>query len=453
MSVQIPNAVKWQWYGDKGWADYDKKVVDNMEEEFQEKKSKKIKVDKERYVDIDFKSGADIKKNFNGMEKEENLVGIQRRYDDEMKRRAVRRVTPDIFSSEIVIVCLPKKSKEPLERAITLYQGLVPAKLTKKVTAVVANEKYFDDFEDELNSAKEFDIPIVSSDFITDSIEAGKTVSRTKYILKVKKRKKEPEEEEEGPPKKKKADSDEETSSKAKYEMKEGSQWMGVCSYKLEKKHYPFSLSVKKVKSQGKDSFQIKGVVEWPTLNGASTKFKGEIDGKTFNFKEYEILKGKDEVEVPTNYKGKFADASTINGKVDLADLEGEEISFALNLVNKKSSSSDDQFSMLKEKAEFKGECYQTFPFNLTITSRKDESVTGTIKWPSFGNTKTKFKGKIENDNVLVFEEHDILEGDGVEVPVSYSGKLSKEKLLEGKFGPNVNKNQVTGTFKLFLDK
>lgn len=332
MPLQIPNAVKWQWYNDKTWANFDTKLMDNLETEYTKNKTKKIKVDKERFVDVDFKSEAEIRKNFNGMEKETGLIGIQRRYDDEMKRRAVRRVVPDLFSKETFAILLPKKEKEPLKEAIELYQGLVCEKILKKVTFIVSDSSELDDYESELETAKEHDIDVVSVDFILDSIRDSKLVSPSKYKLKVKKRKKE--DQEEGPPKKvKKDESPQKSSSSSHEEMKDGTECMGVCSYKLEKKHYPVKMTVEKTNTKPDGKVKVSGLIEWPTLNGATTRFKGKIDGKVFTFKEYEVVKGKEEVEVPTSYLGKFTDKETIDGRVNIADLEGEEVSFNFKLT------------------------------------------------------------------------------------------------------------------------
>lgn len=42
-------------------------------------------MDNERFVDFAFKDLKEIQSNFNNMDHEKNLVGIQRRFDDESK--------------------------------------------------------------------------------------------------------------------------------------------------------------------------------------------------------------------------------------------------------------------------------------------------------------------------------------------------------------------------------
>lgn len=47
-----PTAVQWSWRGDQNnWINYDAKTNTLLEDEYQ-KKSKKIKTDKERFVDL-----------------------------------------------------------------------------------------------------------------------------------------------------------------------------------------------------------------------------------------------------------------------------------------------------------------------------------------------------------------------------------------------------------------
>jgi hypothetical protein len=78
---------------------------------------------------------AQIKKNFYCVDCEsKDLVGIQRRYDDEMKRRAVRRVVPAIFKGMNFVVALDDDElSEKVQRAITAYKGGLKPQITKRV--------------------------------------------------------------------------------------------------------------------------------------------------------------------------------------------------------------------------------------------------------------------------------------------------------------------------------
>lgn len=107
VAVVLPVGAKWQWYSDKGWVPFAAATAKTLEAEYA-KKAKKVKVDAERFVDFDFKSEDDIRSNFINFEKEKNLVGVQRRYDDLNKRRAVRREAPLFFKKEVVFVSNPE---------------------------------------------------------------------------------------------------------------------------------------------------------------------------------------------------------------------------------------------------------------------------------------------------------------------------------------------------------
>jgi hypothetical protein len=63
-----------------------------------------------------------------------DLVGIQRRYDDEMKRRAVRREAPAIFKGLTFVVALEDEDlTQKVHSAIEAYKGTLKASITKRV--------------------------------------------------------------------------------------------------------------------------------------------------------------------------------------------------------------------------------------------------------------------------------------------------------------------------------
>jgi len=95
-SVTDVTAVLWYWRGDNGWIKYDDASALKLEVNFSAGKEK-IPVDNERFIDCSL-GLAEIKKNFHNVDApDKELVGVQRRYDDEMKRRAVRREIPNSF--------------------------------------------------------------------------------------------------------------------------------------------------------------------------------------------------------------------------------------------------------------------------------------------------------------------------------------------------------------------
>ena len=105
---------KWLWKDDSGWIEYDKKIAKKLEKAFRDKETE-CAVDKERYVD------------FSAM--------LQRRFDDKMKRRNVKREKVEPFKKEVFFILgkLGGKKDEEIKDDIELAGGLVAPTLNKKV--------------------------------------------------------------------------------------------------------------------------------------------------------------------------------------------------------------------------------------------------------------------------------------------------------------------------------
>ena len=89
---------------------------------------------------------------------------------------------------------------------------------------------------------------------------------------------------------------------------------------------YPLMMTIK-------DSVgvHVEGTICWPTLSNAMTKFRGDVNGRVLTFVEYEIIRGSDQVEVPTKYQIEFDDTfRSAKGKV----LEGESASLSLESLS-----------------------------------------------------------------------------------------------------------------------
>jgi hypothetical protein len=98
--------------------------------------SKKIKCDDQRFLDLKFATIGEVRKQVH--HDDANLVGLQRRYDDESRRRAVRRVVPELFAAETFHVV---GDDAELVDNMARYGGLISKKFVKKtVTAVVVVE-------------------------------------------------------------------------------------------------------------------------------------------------------------------------------------------------------------------------------------------------------------------------------------------------------------------------
>jgi len=235
------------------------------------------------------------------------------------------------------------------------------------------------------------------------------------------------------------------------------SAWIGVCSYGAGD-DFPFQMHVTGVSGK-----QVSGTILWPSLNGATTKFRGQIEGNKFTFEEYEAITGEDDVQIPSNYEGTFSKESTkMTGKVvthdgDGGDSDHDDDGATFNLALIKDDQADTDASdkpkdktALSEGQKYQGTSFVEYPFTIKIVKRKGPLVEGTIKW-ALQKSKTKFKGKINNDE-LTFEEYEIAEKgeeeDGVKVPMLYSGKIETAS-ISGTFGPTVSATKGKFTIKL----
>jgi hypothetical protein len=98
-------------------------------------------------------------------------------------------------------------------------------------------------------------------------------------------------------------------------------------------------------------------------------------------------------------------------------------------------------FSWIQKGAKYTGKCTQEFSFDASITKMdtKNGEFEGTFLWPSLENTKTAIKGKLIDDAITI-DEMEVIEGDGVEVPMHYSGKVvavdhdPKRRKIEGTY-------------------
>eukprot|EP00027_Filamoeba_sp_ATCC50430_P006946 CAMPEP_0168558966 /NCGR_PEP_ID=MMETSP0413-20121227/10261_1 /TAXON_ID=136452 /ORGANISM="Filamoeba nolandi, Strain NC-AS-23-1" /LENGTH=489 /DNA_ID=CAMNT_0008590141 /DNA_START=40 /DNA_END=1509 /DNA_ORIENTATION=+ len=479
-----PTAVEWTWRGDQNnWIAFDADQTAFFEGEFQ-KGSKKIRVDKERFLDLSL-SHDQVLKNFGKLDDDEHVIGMQRRYDDENKRRAIRRVVPEFFAKDTFLILgnLTKKQKEELQTDIELYGGVAGNKLTKKTTIILCPEEDAKDFEDDLKQATELKITILSPDYIAQCIKDKKKSNTNKFVVNYQpkpaappKRKQEGEDESQNKRQKEAAQNNNVANNNnnnnkqaaapapapaaapqpAKNDMptttitipmaievfkecpslKPGTHWMGTCTMDSDGSNFPLVMIVSE---RAKDTFS--GEIQWPTLNAARTKFRGKINGNDITFEEYEVIKGEDDVEIPMKYSGQFQGAS-LTGKSEPSDPESSSV-FVLNKV---AAPVSKDLEPVKPKAKFSGVCYIPYKFEIEVTARKGNAVEGTISWPKV-NATTKFKGTMEGD-IVEFEEYESTSND-VEIPATYLGVLSNGK-LGGNFKTDSNSD---GLFEIDLSK
>jgi len=81
------NKVAWHWQGDNGWVQYDEETCKRLEDAYTNNPSGRCKVDDERFVDL--------------------TMMLQRRYDNESKRRKVKR--EDVTGIATGFGSIPKK--------------------------------------------------------------------------------------------------------------------------------------------------------------------------------------------------------------------------------------------------------------------------------------------------------------------------------------------------------
>ena len=81
----------------------------------------------------------------------------------------------------------------------------------------------------------------------------------------------------------------------------------------------------------------------------------------------------------------------------------------------------------ITQRGYFIGTCGEdgapTYPMQFDFYKVSDGKVSGWIYWPTRGESRSKFKGTID-DNRLLITEHDLLKGSGIKVPVHYRGVL-----------------------------
>eukprot|EP01132_Coremiostelium_polycephalum_P007749 gene7749-9533_t len=386
--------VKYQWYwlDNNTWVPYAQNQSDMFESEHS-KGSKSIKVDKDRFIDLSLKH-SDIVSNFTSVT-DPDLIGIQRRYDDHMKRRAVKRskLQSDFFKSKLFIFysTSEKKKTKEITDAIKLFGGTVTDQFSKKVDYCIVKPKdlkdSFVEFNQVIAKVENLGIIPVESTFIDTCVSSSKVVDHTTFVVK---QKLPPVVTQPTPVSTVAAVPTATTSTTTSTTaiigdssfLVQGSEWTGVCSGDGD--HFPFKMSIDSVVGD-----QVNGVVSWFTLNDSKTKFKGTIKSDhTFDFQEYEVIQGKDDVEVPNDYTS-LVSGETITGKVG-------DSTFKIKLTK------SPPVSIVKPDSTWKGTSTQLENFKLTVSKRSGDQIDGTLLWPDFDNALATFSGQITTDRISV---------------------------------------------------
>lgn len=299
---------------------------------------------------------------------DKNCVGLQRRYDDEYKRRAVRRIAKNFFEQKYFVLYMSDDEEvEIATHVITSHKGSVTNSITNKTDIIIVDKGMIPEL-DELQELKGQDIPIVGIDWIIDCMTHQDFRDPTNFIIKTKK--------------------EVEMKDPDNIFSKGGTKWKGSCTYPGDPIIYNFILEVDKI-----ENGNIFGNILWETLHNAQTKFKGKVADDSFTFQEYEIISGEDHVSVPSSYTVKL-----IENRFE-GDLKEEE-------------------SGICGKIEATCTNYEYIPpqlnFSLDIKKREENQIEGNVVYQD----KTyPFKGDINEDSIKIIERRD--SGD-----VIYEGKI-----------------------------
>ena len=102
--------------------------------------------------------------------------------------------------------------------------------------------------------------------------------------------------------------------------------------------------------------------------------------------------------------------------------------------------------------ANWKGTCtqtgYGTYPMLLRIDEQNGVNISGVICWLSTsGDTKTRFRGSVENGRI-VFTEYELIQGKGAVVPTEYEAMINGS-VMDGTYSTKLKSGVATGSFHL----
>lgn len=375
-----------------------------------------------------------------------------------------------------------------VEKMLVSHKATVKTDVNKRTKVVVIGPGVTaEEIAAELKTAQDNSTPIVTEDWLVECIKAGDVlwddVGRFSSDIKLPEEKKE-EEEEVAPPPAKKAkvaevddapapaattmDVDE---APAKYvtaaiptntsfgppktksatkpatgaalkrapcPLKVNTTWMGVCS--SEDSHIPFYLKIESIVSGA-----VEGVVRWPTLKNSAMKMKGTVLGNAFQYTEYEIIHGVDEVEPGTEYTANLENEHTMSGSWELpgADMAGTFTASLLEdtavngmapqlTVDAQRTAAANATSALHFQANsnYKGKCLTTNDFELVITKRDGNLIEGVVTWPALSYS-SNLQGEVVGTQLKFSEISLVKAGAGATVPkfpLLYAGNLDENQ-------------------------
>ncbi|EGC40594.1 hypothetical protein DICPUDRAFT_146505 [Dictyostelium purpureum] len=415
----------WYWLDDNAWIPYDKKLIDNFEKSFNSTNflpgNKKISVDQQRFIEI--MPLKDVISNFVNVAHDPDIVGMQRRYDDPMKRRVVKRSslqTITFFDNlEFSFYSTAQKTKtQEIKDIVKMCGGKFVDDFTKKTDYLIVKPNDLKDavttFNTIIAKAENLKVVPVESTWIDSCVKAKKLVDHTTYVVAQKPvpvvaaatatSTSSASAASTSPSNTKNTKSKSTTGATTSNTLKpyvenliKGSEWTGVCS--TDDDHYPFIMTVDNV--DGND--EVSGTITWINLGSAKTKYKGKLNRATgeFNFEEYEVITGEDEVEVPNSY------TSVVYGDEIIGKIT--DSTFKLKLTK------SPPVTHMQPDSKWNGTSRQPENFKLEITKRENADIMGKITWSSYDAFGT-FKGTVTPTHIDVSEYKETSKNPGPEL-------------------------------------
>ena len=341
----------WFWYDDKKWVKYDAAVSRKLEEGYW-RGDAKVGTDAERFVEI-VRPQTDaervLRENFRRLPpRATGLVGMQRRYDDESRRRIVQRKSRRALNGLQVCLLPPDGPTDMLGVRLCDYRAMLvglPPVGTIPLHGVVAVATRPDDSD--IVRARTMCDAVVTPDWLTKVFEDGRDVPTAPYLLKqapkpapvpapapavavavegepAKKRPREDEGEGEKKP-------EEERFETTRPLLYTGTVLSGTVTY-TDGQRVAVVVRVATVAHRGALCDAYEGEMTWVDLHDACTRVRGTLRTApgagsdaawetVLRLEEYAVVRGADEVDVPAHYELRLADdGRTLTGRTCSSD-------------------------------------------------------------------------------------------------------------------------------------
>jgi hypothetical protein len=390
-----PSAVQWLWYDDANWKPYNSDTAGKLEAGFL-RGIKEIKVDDQRFVQVS--TNDEIKKNFLKLPPDwRSCIGMQRRYDDESKRRLVKRFVPQFLENDVFYFGGAWKAvdKDEVSEEIGTYGGVMSGPLNNKVTLILINPNDFAGFENVKGKAREWGIPIVTKDFVYECIKQSKRLDSGPFVIVVKPPAPPPPPVEAAapvaPPVAPAAPAADEKAPKKRKRRGDSSSSEDSSEEERRKKKKK-KAAKKRRRSSDSDSSD----------SDAKRKKKKKKAAKPIEFQPKGQLLGLCSYGATQEHFPMIVLINTVVPEAPAAPAPGAE-------------------------------------------QAGNQLLEGTVKWSTLNNAETKFRGKMSADGTFEIEEYEVITGvDDVVVPTKYKGSVVTGNAISGAV-----EGQDQATFKL----